>query len=194
MSNYTYIYNDTELLHSPGKTIHIKNEEVDCDVDFWYYNAFINNKSNHTVFIETGTHIGTGISAAFAAGFKKAYSIEINPEYYNISKEKWNHKSNVQLYLGDTKNELPKIMEVINEPVLFWLDAHIDDSSATYNELEIIKNHHIKTHTLLIDDINLYFNKNELIDNILKINSDYIIGYEPTWRGSHEILVAKLKN
>ena len=36
------------------KTIYIKNEEVDGDVDFWYYNAFINNKSNHNVFIETG--------------------------------------------------------------------------------------------------------------------------------------------
>jgi hypothetical protein len=93
-----------------------------------------------------------------------------------------------------SETELPKIMEVINEPVLFWLDAHIDDSSVTYNELKIIKNHHIKTHTLLIDDINLYFNKNELIDNILKINPDYMIGYESTWRGNDEILVAKLKN
>lgn len=194
MSNYTYIYNDVDLLRTPGKTIYVKNDEVDGEIDYWGYNAFINNKSNHNIFIETGTHTGNGVLLAFGAGYNKIYSIEINPEYHTISKERWNHKSNVHLYLGDTKNELPKIMDIVNEPALFWLDAHISDSNATYNELEIIKKHHIKTHTLLIDDISLYFDRNHLIKSILEINPNYIIGYEPTWRGTEEILVAKIKN
>ena len=83
-------------------------------------------------------------------------------------------------------------MEVINEPVLFWLDAHIDDSSATYNELKIIKNHHIKTHTILVDDISLYFDRDNVIKEIYKINPNYSISYGSTWRGQDEILIAKI--
>jgi hypothetical protein len=39
-------------------------------------------------------------------------------------------------------------------------------------------NHTIKTHTILIDDIPIYFNDKQVENKLLEINSNYIFSYE----------------
>lgn len=193
MSNFNYIYNtDSEFLTSPGKLIEVKNNGILDKVCYWIYTLFNENKGNHNTFIETGTHTGGGINIALSCGFKKLYSVEINPEFYNFSKERWKNRSEVSLYLGDSKSEFPNILSQINEPSMFWLDAHISDGNSTYIELDYLKNHSIKNHTILIDDISLYFDRQNIIEELIKINPNYNISYGKTWRGDQEILIAKI--
>ena len=193
MSNFTYIYNtDQDLLRSPGKLVEVNNNGITGEVCYWIHTLFTENKGNHTTFVETGTHTGGGINIALSCNFKKLYSIEINPEFYNFSKERWKDRSEVSLYLGDSKSEFSKILSQLNESSMFWLDAHIDNGDATYIELDYLKNHSIKNHTILVDDISLYFDRDSIIKEIYKINPNYNISYGSTWRGNEEILIAKI--
>jgi hypothetical protein len=57
------------------------------------------------------------------------------------------------------------------------------------DELEIIRNHHVKNHTLLIDDLRCWnendfyfqhynFTVKDIIESVKMINKDYMISYE----------------
>jgi len=116
------------------------------------------------VFIETGSYAGWGIDAALAAGFKRIISIEVNDHFYQICKEKFAHQDEVHLHFGDSILVLPEVLKEINERCTFWLDAHYMSDPDTeggmmpvplMEELKIIKQHHIKNHTILIDDMRL---------------------------------------
>jgi hypothetical protein len=81
---------------------------------------------------------------------------------------------------------IQKILDEIDEPVTFWLDAHYqggqqpgDTRAPIKDELKIIKNHHIKTHMIMIDDVRLFqsygTSVNEVTKLMLDINPDYTI-------------------
>jgi hypothetical protein len=173
----------------------------------------ITNKLKHylnPVFIETGSYIGEGIMAAKKAGFQRIFSIELSDHYYNICKEKFGKERNIYLHHGDTINVLPKLLKIINEHITFWLDAHwCGDVSACgpqavplMDELLAIKEHPIKIHTILIDDMRLLrthdaewkdlkYGIKELENMVLSINPEYKITYI---KGliSQDILVAQV--
>lgn len=146
------------------------------------------------VFIETGSYVGDGIQAALDAGFKQVLSIELSPFYYEHCKKRFKGNKKVRLFLGSSIDVLPRLLKVINTPVTFWLDAHYsggDTAKAKQDvpileELEIIKYHVIKTHTILIDDIRLIgkdsldwnkFTIQEVESLLGTINPDYKITY-----------------
>lgn len=172
------------------KKLLVVNDFVNENICYYKHSAFKNHKKDKTIFIETGTNIGGGIANALALDFKNIYTIEIIKDNYEIAKEKWKHVPHVKTYLGDTAQWIGRILEEINEPAFFWLDAHFNTSEATYKELEFIKNHKVKTHTILIDDMSLYFDKQHIEKTIREINPNYVISYEPTWRSKQEILAA----
>jgi hypothetical protein len=72
------------------------------------------------------------------------------------------------------------MLNLIKEPTLFWLDGHPDgiDGNPLWGELNAIKYHNIKTHTILIDDIPIYFDPKQVEDELLKINPNYVFTYE----------------
>lgn len=174
--------------------ITINNNFINETVCFWKHNAFIKHKGNKNVFIETGTHIGNGIANALGVNFNTIHSIEIMEENYNIAKDRWKHFNNVTIYHGDTSQMVETLLNSLNESSFFWLDAHftVDSKIPTYKELEYIKNHSIKDHTILVDDVSIYFNYDQLENAIKDINPNYTISYEPTWRSEKDILVAKI--
>jgi len=142
-------------------------------------------KFMNPVFIETGSNWGYGIEQALDEGFKAVHSIEILDELYVHCFATFKENKNVHLYFGDCRKELPKILEKLNEPATFWLDAHKRDThSFLIEELSIIKQHKIKTHTILIDDLRCWsvarhkFNTDILKRKILEINPDYKITLE----------------
>jgi hypothetical protein len=73
-------------------------------------------------------------------------------------------------------------MSIIDEPVTFWLDAHESSATSTLlQELEVLKNHPIKTHSILIDDLRMWkrhkigFDTEILKEKLLEINPNYKI-------------------
>lgn len=146
------------------------------------------------IFIETGSYVGDGIQAALDAGFKQVLSIELSPFYYEHCKQRFKGNKKVRLFLGSSIDVLPRLLKVINTRVTFWLDAHYsggDTAKAKQDvpileELEIIKTHSIKTHTILIDDMRLVgkdsldwekFTIQEVESLIGSINPNYKITY-----------------
>ena len=124
-------------------------------------------------------------------------------ESFNKEQEYFNNR--VKLINGDSGVEIGKILKNIDESCCFWLDAHSGKESYArgaidvplIQELQHIKNHHIKNHIIAIDDAHLFgkkqYNKQgELVcdysnvpyevvkKHILEINSKYDIGiYKP---------------
>jgi hypothetical protein len=75
---------------------------------------------------------------------------------------------------------MDRMLKLIDESALFWLDGHPDGISGypLWEELNQIKNHQIKTNTIIIDDIPIYFNQNEVEQKLLEINPNYSLQYE----------------
>jgi hypothetical protein len=159
------------------------------------------------VFIETGSFIGDGIQQALEAGFQKVISIELSEKYYNVCKERFKGDPRVFIHKGDSYKVLPVVISEINEKITFWLDGHHscgDTALGDYwapliQELDAIKNHKIKDHTILIDDMRCWkepnpvhgFSEIDIIKKLKEINIDYktifIDGGEP-----EDILVASI--
>lgn len=162
-------------------------------------------------FVETGCHEGYGIDLALKAGFDHVYSIELYPYYVNFCRERFAVNPNVHIIEGDSGEALYDVIKDIDKPITFWLDAHLVrdyeilgyEPSPTLKELEAIKKHPIKTHTILIDDIRLFRGPDEwgieygfppldaIMQTILEINPNYEFSYEYGHIGS-DILVARV--
>ena len=150
--------------------------------------------NNNTIFIETGSCNGEGIRNAVFAGFKDIYSIELADTFYQYCKSYFKYMDNVQLFKGDSVEELPKILSTLNTSVTFWLDAHYSGGETGFInmltplmiELDIIGAHPIKTHTIIIDDLREWkrdypaigFGTEEIINKLLEINPNYMFFYE----------------
>ena len=131
-------------------------------------------KYMNDIFIETGTYIGEGVQKALDSGFSQIYSIEIDPDRYNKCKEKFKDFDNVEILLGDSGKVLPDLLNKINKRATFWIDAHycVDNAEISEKwcpineELDAIKNHHIKNHTILVDDWRCMDNSGLMVNNI----------------------------
>jgi hypothetical protein len=165
-------------------------------------------------FVESGTNVGEGIDSALKAGFEKILSYEIYEPLYKEAKLKYANNSSVSLY---NKSSLKMWDEVqfINEPITFWLDGHWSGDGTGYDtdmlypllkELEIIRDHPIKTHTILIDDRRLMrkyiepgekdhdiigISEAEIIEALYDINPSYEISYDWGYI-EDDIIVAKI--
>jgi hypothetical protein len=159
------------------------------------------------VFIETGSYVGRGIEEALDANFNEIYSIELADKYYNLCCEKFKNNKNVHMIKGDSSIVLFDLIKNINQNISFWLDGHCsegDTARGAYytpliQELEQIKRHHLKTHTIMIDDMRLWneedakigFGKNLIIEKLMEINPNYKLIYENGYIDK-DILVAKI--
>lgn len=164
-------------------------------------------KYPNPVFIETGSFMGDGINQAKEAGFKKIISIELSDKYFNMCKNRFIDDSSIEIVKGDSFKVLPSVIEPINEKITFWLDGHHscedtalgDHWAPLMQELEVIKNHSIKEHTIMIDDMRCWeepnpvhgFYKEDIFKILKEINPDYKISYEDGIE-KNDILVAHI--
>lgn len=163
-------------------------------------------------FVETGSYKGQGIDFALESGFKSIVSIEITELYYKLCKEKYKDNKGVIIVLGDSSKVLKSIISKINKSITFWLDGHYCEPTTTFSneagwfpilqELDAIKQHKIKNHTILIDDWRCfdrsypYYTQHnisqEMIKNkILEINSNYKFSYEDGYT-PNDVFVAQV--
>lgn len=184
-----------------------------------HYNLF--KKYPNRVFVETGSYKGDGIQLAIEAGFEHIYSIELSDKYYRWVSDRFKWDKYVYLYKGDSSEILGDVIRNIKEPITFWLDGHYSKEDTAIGkycvplipELEQIKQHPIKTHTVIIDDMRCWqkpstekkicvnckyypcehfygFYAEDLISKLKEINPDYHFIYEDGFV-TKDILIAK---
>ena len=159
------------------------------------------------VFVETGSYLGIGIQNAIDAGYDKIYSIELSDGYYDICVKRFTNNKKVHLIKGDSGEILKDVIKDINENTTFWLDGHYSggdtaigkSQSPLMSELDAIKEHKIKTHVIIIDDLRCWkiseecdFSIDSIIKKLYEINENYKLVYENGFV-SNDILIAVIK-
>lgn len=117
--------------------------------------------------IETGTYRGDTIAATIGV-FERAYSIELSEELATKAQTRFANDARVTILQGNSASELANILEQIDSPALFWLDAHYsagitsggDNDAPILKELEAILAHSVKNHIILIDDAREFTGQN----------------------------------
>jgi hypothetical protein len=87
------------------------------------------------ILVETGTYLGHGIEEALGH-FDEIHSIELVAEFVNRAAETFVLSSEVTVHWGDSAEELSKLSAYLNEPVLFFLDAHYSGGPTAYGRAE----------------------------------------------------------
>jgi len=169
-------------------------------------------KYKNDVFVETGTFQGDTIDILLKVDeFKESqiYSLELSDVFYERCKAKYENLDNVTIVHTNSKYELFDVIKNINTPITFWLDSHWsgtpdvgcdpDTICPILYELKQIKQHHIKTHTIIVDDIRLMDGKHfpvtldEIVAHIMDINPNYkLVLYDDPW-AERDVLVASLE-
>jgi hypothetical protein len=111
------------------------------------------------VLVETGTFLGNTVAANLDA-FQVIHSIELSEEFYRRARRRFAQFPKVRLWHGDSTYVLASILGDIDEPAVFWLDAHFSGTGTARGasdtpigaELQIIARHPVKRHLILIDD------------------------------------------
>lgn len=118
----------------------------------------IKNKYNdkYKIFIETGTYLGRTVIEV-SKYFDMVHTIELKQDVFDASCNniKKTDLTNIKLHCGDSREILPKILETITRPCVFWLDAHYHQPTAPLmKDLETIHNNIYQENAIiLIDDI-----------------------------------------
>jgi len=96
--------------------------------------------------------------------FDRIFSIEMSPEIYEAASRRFAGDRRVTLVLGDSATELPRLLEALDHPALFWLDGHFmgagtaraQEDSPVRAELGALLRHPVRGHLVLIDDARLF--------------------------------------
>ena len=180
------IYNKPINFIRTGKKIRrwVKNEKSSSPPQPYKHKIIKLYAKNYSIniFIETGTYLGRTVKAV-KKSFEEIYSIELNKALYLKAKQKFIKYEHINVIMGDSSEKLPKILSKIDNPCLFWLDAHYSGENTSKTnvetpiskELQCILNHPNKNHVILIDDAHKFTGKNDYptIDELKEIISQY---------------------
>jgi hypothetical protein len=111
------------------------------------------------VLIETGTFRGDMVYA-MRGKFERLYSIEVDKALHEQAKRRLARFHNIKLVLGDSASELPKLLALVKQPALFWLDGHYsglgtgrsETDSPIMSELQAVLESRAFRNVVLIDD------------------------------------------
>lgn len=127
-----------------------------------HYLADLARQHGMRTFIETGTYLGK-TAALLAEVCDRVVTVEINPELHARAAEKFNGQPHVRTLLGDSGEVMPKILDDLADPALFWLDGHYSGgitggggAPPILAELEAIFEHDVKDHIIVVDDGRLF--------------------------------------
>jgi len=124
------------------------------------------NENGIQIMVETGTCLGEMVFATKSI-FKTIYSIELDEKLYQGAQRRFKDYEHIHILQGDSSLVLPLILKEVEEPVLFWLDAHFSGGitargeldSPVSAEMEAILDHPVKGHVILIDDASDFVGK-----------------------------------
>lgn len=173
---------------------------------------------NNNVFVETGTFQGDTLCEIIEnynlCNPSSIISLELSEVFFKSSVNRFKNNSNVTIHKANSKFDLYNIIKNIDSPITFWLDSHwsgVQDVGCDaeticpiLEELEQIKQHDIKIHTIMIDDIRLMNSTNirehgfpvslqQIIKKIYEINPNYKIKYYNDYICNNDVLVAYIE-
>ena len=74
-------------------------------------------------FVETGTFHGETTRWA-SETFPRVVTIELSDDLYERTAERYGSIPNIEFVHGSSESELPKVVDRLDGPTVFWLDAH----------------------------------------------------------------------
>lgn len=112
-----------------------------------------------TTLVETGTYLGDMV-AAVRGDFATIHTIELDQALYERATRRFAGDARVHLHQGDSGKVLAQIVEELDCPALFWLDAHHsggvtalgDQPTPVLRELDTVLATGEKGNVMLIDD------------------------------------------
>jgi hypothetical protein len=111
------------------------------------------------VLVETGTYMGE-TAWALRRDLDRIETIELEPTLAQLARIRFARVSNVHVHEGDSASVLPRILNSLDEPALFWLDAHPSTDRTARGgpiplqaELASIARHPVAGHVVLVDDL-----------------------------------------
>lgn len=145
----------------PTGTIMPKSQKLHLIVEF-------QERATLRTFVETGTYLGETLEHALHS-FEELHSIELSVDLAQRAEEYFSSYRHVRIWRGDSANVLPRVLEVITGPALFWLDAHDSGSIAARGdlrtpilaELQVLMERGENRDVVLIDDAHLFNGTNE---------------------------------
>jgi hypothetical protein len=157
-------------------------------------------KTHSKLLVETGTFRGDGVKKALQNGFTEVHSIELDYTLFAMNTKTFSASPRVHLYHGDSGTVLRTVMNKITESAVVFLDAHycgVGSNSALgdvwipiENEMKTLKDHEIKDHIIIVDDLMAMDNSHYdvatrtyagspglefILDAMVEINPDYKI-------------------
>lgn len=149
------------------------------------YLKYWQKTTGYRVFIETGTCEGR-TTRQMAQIFEQCFTVELDPTLHGRAIERLSDLTNITALLGDSATLLPTILEKIQEPAIFYLDAHASGGDTARpskdtvieRELAMVFSHPIKDHLILIDDARAFcgvfgYPSIRKLERFVKQNSDY---------------------
>lgn len=111
------------------------------------------------VMIETGTYTGAMVNANREV-FHRIVSIEVDGSLHEKAVRRFAKWPHIEIRLGDSEIEVPKVLGSLQEPALFWLDGHFSGGVTSrgrletpiLQELKAILPHPVGGHVILVDD------------------------------------------
>ena len=156
-------------------------------------------KGNRNVFFETGTSDGDSAQTALDAGFSTVYTVELDYETFRRAAIRFEDEPRISVIHGNSVSTLNFHLPVIREPVVFWLDAHPDWSSAAspiLEEIGVIRDH-LFNDVILADDMRLMGSGKwsrssiqAITDAVRAKSSEYKVTLEPNGHGPRDLFAA----
>lgn len=120
------------------------------------------------LLVETGTYRGDMV-AAQRRNFDRIWSMELQPSLAAKARGRFAGAGNVTILEGDSAVLLPQILELVDQPCLFWLDAHYsagvtargDVDTPIAAELDAVLRHPVVGHVVLVDDMRDFTGEND---------------------------------
>lgn len=108
--------------------------------------------------VETGTYLGEMV-AAQRKFFDTIVSIELDSTLAKRAQKRFSAWSNITIMQGDSGERMKQVVKELNEPTLFWLDAHYSGGITAHGKKEtpiVAEVHTILSsphqHIIVIDD------------------------------------------
>jgi hypothetical protein len=126
-------------------------------------------KLSPSVFIETGTYKGKMVYAVMPY-MDRIYSIELDETHYQNARRRFAGYPEIHILQGQSGDVLPQVLKNIDEPCLFWLDAHYSGGSTAKGDVEtpimqemecVLRHPRVEDHVILIDDANCFTGEND---------------------------------
>jgi hypothetical protein len=124
-------------------------------------------RSGVRVFVETGTYLGE-TTLALREVVERCVTIELDAALHARAQARFAGAPNVELLHGDSGTLIRDVLDRLDQPALFWLDAHYSgagtargvEDSPILGELDSILSHRIRNHIVIIDDAREFTGEN----------------------------------